>query len=221
MAEPNSLVAADLIRSARDEHPSFADERRHPKETLLRGLSRYQRTLASKVLKRNNAAMVTTFEEDLPLADFAAGVEVPDYKYPGGVEAIDGQGVSSRIDLVPWQSRNGYLLAAYLRAGVLYLTGTAVDWVGFVTLRFFYVPEVEALTALTGAGGTLVLPNAAEPCLVAFLAYLMAKRGHKDETVEKPDVTVHLTDWQAAEKDFLDEMHNHSTAESSIVRETF
>lgn len=221
-----SLVAGDLIEAARDEHPSFT-EQRHPDPVLVRGLSRYQRRLVARLVQVNRTVLTQVQETALPLADFDTGITLVDYKYPAAVEVElppetgGGPVRKYQVELVPWQGRLRHHLGAYIRDHVLYLTGTAQDWVGFTKVRFFYIPEVEALTATTGAGGALVLPNAAEPCLVAYLASVMAQRGIVDGTLERADARVFRQNWREAEDEFLAEMGTHVQAQYSVIRETF
>lgn len=220
MADPNTLVAGDLIRSARDEHPSF-DARRHPDPVLLRALSRKQKSLVSKVIRSNSEAFVTDLETTFPLADFDAGITLPDIKYPARAEVQDAQGNKRDVDIIAWELANNYTMGAYIRNGVLYLTGIAQDWVSWALIRLYYMPEVEALTKLTGATGTLVLPNSAEPCLVSYLAYFMAKRGHVDKDLEQPSKREFYESWKGTEEEFLDEMDMVTQAVVSRVQERF
>jgi hypothetical protein len=218
-----SLVTGDLIESARDEHSSF-DSRRHPNAILIRALSRYQRRLVPRIIRLNRSVLTTTLEQALPLANFDAGIALLDYKYPAAVEVEtipEQSGLANRkfpVDLVSWQARTRYHLGAYIRNNVLYLTGSAPDWLGFTKVRFFYMPEVEKLTT---AASVLVVPNAAEPCLVAFLASVMAQRGTTDEALEKPDAGWFRSAWREAEEEFLDEMGMHTQAQVSVVKEVF
>lgn len=220
-----SLVAADLIQSARDEHPLF-DDRRHPKLILLRALSRCQRRLVPKINRVNTKFLTEELETALPLADFAAGITLPDYSFPVGVEVQSPSSVQGgtnifAVDIISREARLRYALCVYIRNNVLYLSGDANDWVGFTYVRFYYVAEVDPLTTYTGAGGTLVLPNAAEPCLVAYLSHFMAKRTQKAEGVEAPDKRTFREGWKEAERDFLDELAMHTQAEVSVVRDVF
>lgn len=218
----NSLVAGTLIEAARDLHPTF-DPRRHPPLVLLRALSRYQQQLVNRIVRATTSFLTAVQETALPLADFDAGIVLPDYKYPAGVEVEGATTVNEvtpiyPVELIPWEDRRRYHLAAYTRNNVLYLTGSATDWVGFTTVRFYYVAEVDALTGLTG---TLVLPNAAEACLVGFLASFMAQRGSQDPSLEAADRREFRAIWREAEEEFLQEMEQHSHAVVSVVRETF
>jgi hypothetical protein len=220
-----SLVARDLIRAARDEHPSF-DERRHPSPMLLRLLSAYQRRLGGKLIQRNPGILTASQDTALPLADFTAGITVPDFKRPLMVWALGTTGSGdpdpkTEVGLVSWQAAPRYYRAAYLRNTVLYLSGTPADWLGFTGIRFEYIPELDALTALTGSGGTLGLPNAAEPALVAYLAYRMAARGVKDPDLDPPDKVFFQREWLEAEDDLLTEVAGHVQAVSSVIRDVF
>ncbi len=221
----NSLVAADLILSARDEHPLF-DKRRHPDLVLQRALSRYQRRLIPQISRVNTKFMVTELETALPLADFDAGITLPDYSYPVNAEvqtpgSVQGENRKFTADIISREARFRYDLAVYVWNNTLYLTGQAADWQGFTFVRFYYVAEVDPLTTLTGATGTLVVPNAAEPCLVAYLCHFMAKRTQKTEDVEAPDRRAFRGEWKDAETDFLDQMSTHVQAEVSVIRDVF
>jgi len=218
-----SLVVRDLIREARDQHPSF-DSRRHPDAVLVRALSQYQRNLIPRIVRRNRTILTEVIEQTLPLPDFNAGITLPDFIYPVSVEvetALTGPGLIPRrfeVEMVPWQARGRYHLAAYIRNNTLYLTGSEVDWTGFTKLRFFYVPQVDAVTGLSS---TLSLPNSAEPCLVAFLAALMARRGCRDQAHERPDAAFFHATWREVEDEFLDEMAHQTQAQTSVIREVF
>jgi hypothetical protein len=220
-----SLVARDLIQAARDLSPAF-DERRNPSPMLLRLLSTYQRRLAGKVVQRNQTVLTANQETALPLATFTAGITVPDYKRPLKVWALESGNTAdpdpkTEIELVGWTALPRYLRGAALKDHVLYLSGVPADWVNFTGIRFEYIPELNALTALTGSGGTLALPNAAEPVLVAYLAYRMAARGVKAEDVEPPDTPRLRQEWLEAEDDFLGELIGQVQAESGIIRDVF
>ena len=217
-----SLVAADLFQSARDGHPLF-DFRRHGDLILLRALSRYQRRLLPRITRVNTKFLTAELETALPLDDFDAGITLPDYSYPVGVEV---QTTSSEteiitVDLVAREARLRYRGAAYVWNNKLYLTGTASDWVGFTYVRFYYVAEVDPLTTFTGATGTLVLPNAAEPCLVAYLCSFMANRTQAAEGVDPPDKKWFHQAWKEAEEELLDELTMHTQAEVSVIHDVF
>lgn len=218
-----SLVAKDLIQSARDEFASF-DDRRHPDTVLVRALSRYQRRLVPRIIQLNRTVMTQELVQTLPLANFDAGITLLDYKYPAGVEVEtvpEESGLSVRkfqVELVAWEARFRFHLGAYIRNNVLYLTGSSRDWLGFTKVRFYYMPEVEKLTGTTSV---LVVPNAAEPCLVAFLASVMAQRGTTDKELEKPDAAWFRGAWREAEDEFLDEMGRHSQAVTSVIHDAF
>lgn len=221
-----SLVAGDLILSARDLHSSY-DARRHPDPVLLRALSRYQRKLAGEILRRNRRHMSTVLETAFPLADFTAGITVPDYLMPlPPLQAVyPASSVNPEplfpVDLVSPESHTRYYRGAYLRANTLFLTGIAADWLAFVSIRFYYVAQAGTLTALTGAGGTLALPNAAEAACIAMLADFMAGRGVMDEGVEKPDRQKFAVELADAEGALYDLLGNQVQAETSAVRESF
>lgn len=221
----NSLVAADIFKSARDEHPLF-DDRRHPKLVLLRALSRYQRRLVPKITRLNTKFMTTELKTALPLADFTAGITMPDYTFPASTEVeapsdVTGDVTRWIVDLVSREARLRYDLACYFWNNKLYLTGKKEDWQGFTQFYIYYVAEVEPLTTLTGATGTLVVPNAAEPCLVAYMCHFMAQRTQANEKAEAPDKKEFRASWRETENEFLEELGMHVQAEVSVVRDVF
>jgi hypothetical protein len=218
-----SLVAKDLITAARDAHPTF-DDRRHPDPVLLRALSRYQRQLVPRVAQYDGALLTSVLEQTLPLPDFAAGIALPDYIYAAGLEAespasdpaLPLQRVA--LDLVAWQANTRYYRAGYIRNNTLYLTGSPGDWTPFTKIRFIYVPEVDPLA---NPSAQLVLPNAAEPCLVAYLCAFMAQRGSQDKEQERPDAAFYRAAWREAEDEFFHMLARRRQALRAVVREVF
>lgn len=215
-----TLVVGDVIRSARDASPTF-DVRQHPDPVLLRALSRYQRELLARIIRLDPSRGVVSLDTALPLADFDAGIAVAAYKYPLGAEATTtGETTAHPVNIVAYRDRMNYRHAVYLLNGRLYLTGDAEDWVPFASVRFSYVPEPSALAMAMTTVLTL-LPDAAEPCLVAYLASLMATRGGAPEGMSPPDPALHRAQWREAEELFLDEIGRCTQAVTSQVRETF
>jgi hypothetical protein len=218
-----TLVAGNLIRAARDEHPTF-DDRRHPDPVLLRALSRYQRELLGRITRLDPAQGIAHLDTTLPLSSFSAGITVAACKKPFGAEVtLAGHHVHGKthpVDLIPWREKAAYRHAVYFLDGVLYLTGQARDWVHFSMLRFYYVPEPASL-ALDDTVILTLLPDAAEPTLVAFLASKMAQRGGAGEGQTPPDPASFAADWMRAEDRFFDEMAANTQAVTSTVREVF
>ena len=62
-----TLVAGDLITSARDRSPTF-DDRRHPDPVLLRALSSYQKELLGKIIRLDPSKAVEFFDQAVRLA---------------------------------------------------------------------------------------------------------------------------------------------------------
>ena len=219
-----TLVVGNLIEAARDEHPSF-DQNRHPSPVLLRALSRYQRELFAKIIRLDPSQGVQNFDQTMPLSVFENGIAIPAYKYPLGVQVQRVNGHEFHpIDLVSWAESDSHKHAGYLLNGILFLTGHASHWTHVGMVRFLYVPEPDAVPDLATDALTTVLtliPDGAESTLVAFLASKMALRGGSGDGVAAPNPAGFLAAWQAAEERFLDEMGRNTQAVTSIVREAF
>jgi hypothetical protein len=212
-----TLVAGDVIESARGLHPSF-NKLRHPDPLLIRALSRYQRELLARIIRLDSSLAVAFFDQALPLADFSAGIAVPPYKYPFGAAAISATGKQHHMDLVSWEASKLYHHAAYLLNGVLFLAGKEHNWTSYATIRFLYVPEPSAVTL--SLGGTLdALPEAAESVVVSYLGLVMASRGGADDGMAKPNPSEFRVDWTQAEQRFFDEIGRHTQAQTSVVRD--
>lgn len=221
MAGP--MVTADVIRSARSLHPTF-DKNRHPDRMLVETLSRYQRELLARIIRLDDSLAVTFFDTPLPLADFDSGIALPAYKYPSSVEVTHvgaaGHQRVATVDLVPWQDHKAYHGAAYIRNGVLYLTGRAQSWAGFSNVRFYYIPEPDAVD-LSLEGTLDFLPQAAEPVVVAYLCKVMAGRGGHGPNEVAPNVGQFTKDWRDSESYFFDEIGHHTQAVVSTVKDHF
>ncbi len=215
-----TLVAGDLIKSARDEHPTF-DDRRHPDPVLLRELSRYQRELLAKIVAMDPTLAVEYVDTPLPLAVFENGIAIPAYKYPFGAQVTHVRdGRTHPVEIVSWESNTLYRHAVYLLNGILFLCGKAHDWEHFTNIRFLYVPEIAALAMQTTAVLTY-LPNAAESTLVSYLAMKMAQRGGAADGEPKPDPGVFAAQWQLDEDRLFDELGRRTQAVSSVIRSVF
>lgn len=215
-----TLVVGDLIKAARDAHPTFND-RRHPDAVLLRALSRYQRELLGRLIRLDQTQAVVQLDTDLPLPDFDKGIPVYAYKYPMGAAVFQPNSDKSHdVEIVAFQDRHRYRGAVFLLDNILYLTGRSRDWEPFSLIRFYYVPEPDALPALMTT--TLVyLPDSAENTLVTYLAMKMAQRGGHSATdgEQEPDAAGIAGEWKVAEERLLDESARKTQAVSSQVRD--
>lgn len=213
------LTADGVIQAARDLHPAF-DDRRHPPAVALRALSRYQRTLHGRAAAIRAQAFTVSHTVDLPLADHAAGITLPDpWRAIDRVFCTSRLGREQVVDLVPEvrvNDANTPRLAAFTRGQVLYLARTASAWTDYRSVTVRYVPIPGELTALDDE---LILPDTAEAALVAHLAFRFAQRGHLDPALPPVPLDVFADEAQRAEAEFLADLGNANTAETWRVRD--
>lgn len=211
------ITLGDVIRSARDLHPSFKPQQT-PDPVLMRWLSDYQEELRGRLLDWNPDAITATETIALPLADFSAGHTLPEYQRIREADIRYGTGASQeRMDLPIAGPRFRHeLLApiAYVEGGVLYLVGKEKDYNGFDQIRVRYVP---APTDLTDATSAFSLPDRARPVLKAWAAAFMASRGPLagDAPPDKVELTGKA---EKAEETFLTELERRDGPVVSRVR---
>lgn len=107
--------------------------------------------------------------------------------------------------------------AVYVVGQTLYLCGTSEEWNGITSLEIPYVPLAPTFTALTDL---CLLPDHAQPVLVAKAASLMAMRvaGAEDVTI---DPAPHHAAAAQAEADFLRAVLLGKRGRSSRIREAW
>jgi hypothetical protein len=198
-----ALISRDLIRAARDGHPSFTAAA-HPDPVLVRALSAEQRRLLGKMVQANPSAAASTLAIDLTTYDFAAGVVLPAHHHVHDpAEAVGKGGERGHVFLISHANLNGqrpqYGYAVH--AGRVFLAGTAREWSRVMAVNVSYTPVAGELDSLTAP---LVLPDTAEPYMVRFLEVTMAKRLPRPGG-EPIDVGLFVGERNRAEADLLTE----------------
>ncbi|MDZ7418781.1 MAG: hypothetical protein ONB52_21870 [candidate division KSB1 bacterium] len=211
------MKAGEIIREARDEHPSFT-EQAHPDGVLLRSLSTYERELMNKVAVLDRSRYATFQDIALPFPSFEAGVTVNEYVLPVAVEVYSAQPTPrwAKVQIVGWSGRLKFFRAAVLRGRNLSLTGRPEDWTPFSKLRFHYVAAPARLDSLDSV---LTLDEDARRVLVSYLVHVMGWRstGRTDLPGSlAADMTMR---WQAQEANFLDVVARRANAQYSVMTE--
>jgi hypothetical protein len=218
-----ALTLDTVIKAVRDVHPAF-EERLVPNAVLARFYSQYQRQLVRKLTHVRRDYLASTEDVEFPLATFANGHTLADHEYVigGTVVFVNTTTYKEELTIVPFGERfqpwGSY--PAYIVNRVMYFCGTADDWVPVDKVTVFYVPEIAALTVLTGAGGTFTLPDVAEDALVGAGARFAALR-----VAGKPDVDIDVAaiaaSAQHAEELYLQMVGDQPNAGAQYVTEVW
>lgn len=206
------MDAAGIINGARDAHPAL-DKKSTPDHVALRWLAKYQQGLLTEIAQWKPDALHVDQEIDLPLVDFDAGEALDEYLvlHGGTITFVDTQRKPEPLVLVDYLLRLDQPppLAAYVRAGTLFLLGTAEDWtdVSTVTLDLFPAgPDALELTE------ELLLPGTPRRACEAALATFMATRAEVANKVPDP---------AGAVDSYLDEITGRRRAKVGRIREVF
>lgn len=205
-----------VLTHARDRHPGF-DRMQTPDPAAVRFLSEYAQRLAARTLEINPEVLGSDVEIPLPLADFAAGAELPDYHYlhGGTVHHVDGS--HEPLVLLPWDARETRL-GATTHAGRLFLTGRPEHWGGASRIVLRIAPATaEGLRRLTD---TVELPVGAFPACVAAVAAFMGGRPVRDGT-PPPNRADLVGEQVAAESVYLTEIGNRRRAQTWSILEVW
>lgn len=154
-------------------------------------------------------------------ATFTSGIPLPPTRHllGGTVRDIAGT-VIGEITLTTYAERfdaAGYY-PVYLLNRELYLVGCATDWNGIGSIDLRYVPDTPQFTALTDY---FLLPQHAEPALVAHAAYVAGARVQGLDGMAAPDMQLLLGERAAAENDFLRDVTSQKQVTTSRIREVW
>lgn len=200
------MDAREIIRSARDRHPSFTPQQT-PDAVALRGLNDYQRELVGRILTVHPEALSENLDTDLPLAAFDDGITLPDRHRLHDVEIRHGQtGKAGELGVISFSRRNDVRPpAAYVLADVLHLVGTADTYTAYDRVRVRYVPLLVDLADLDTA---LTLPETTRRACVAAVAMLMASRGSKPTDIPPASPADFAVQFTSAEASVLFDLGN-------------
>lgn len=215
-----TLLAGQIIDSARGHHPAF-DPTRHPNKVLLQYLSACARELHGKVTRLDPEALRTEQTQAMPLAVHEDGIALTANRHVVEVVGFDAEGNEHPVELIPATHRldRGIRAASCWQIGAtLYLTSPATLWERITSLGIAYVPIPATLSTLTGATGTLAVPDTAENCLINKVAAFMAKRTPKSEGV---DTAQFAADATASEEAFLADIANRLTGQVIRTRDVY
>lgn len=169
------LTPAEIIREARDLHPTF-EERKHPDGVLLRALSSFEKTVSGRLAKSYPALIASGITVNLPLTTFAEGILLPAITYVlPGVEVRRGQVVNT-VELINLTLRSDFDSPdyfVYLRGKRLFLSASEQQWANWDSINFQVVLTPREVTK---TNELLLLPNHAHDAYVGALVQLMATR---------------------------------------------
>ena len=179
-------------------------------------------TRSAYVMKLTAAGVSYLDATDPLIATYDRGVPLPPLKHllGGSVRFASGQD-TCELRLVPYAERQdviGSLYAAYVMNRELFLIGGVTDWSGVAAIDLRYVPVPPALTALTDY---LLLPDHAEPALVAHAAYVAGVRVKGLEGLPDVDLKALVAERDEAEKAFLKDVSMQRQQTISRIREAW
>jgi len=139
-------------------------------------------------------------------ATFDRGIPLPPFKNVlGGSVRFLTQARPVELILITWDARDDWYgwYAAYVMNRQLFLLGGQQDWSTVESIDLRYTPITPALTALTDY---FLLPDPAEPVLVAQAAYVAGARVQGLEGISGVDMGLLGMERDEAEKNFLREI---------------
>ena len=213
-----AFTAADVIQEFRDQHSVFSPEQT-PDIVAIRHLARYTRELHARLVEKDSSLYATRQQVSMPLADFEAGIPLPDsvQLLGGTIIWIRPQDTTEPLQIVPWRNRQtpNVYSSAFRLGGALYLCGSASSWENAARIDLYYVPEPVLPATYTDA---VPLPDAAKTACIYNLAAWAARRiTQPSET--GPDVRGLERTYREVENELMVEVAQHSRSESSYVRE--
>lgn len=211
-----AFTAADVILEFRDQHGAFSEELT-PDTVAIRQLARYTRELHARLVEKDSSLYAERLQTALPLADFEAGITLPDAVQILGGTIVHDSEETEPLNLVPWRARQTPNLysSAYRLGGALYLCGNATAWDDVARIDLYYVAEPVLPTAFAD---TVPLPDAAKRACVYNLAVWTARRLTQPADT-MPDIRYLEQQFREAERELLVEVAQHSRSESIYVRE--
>lgn len=217
-----SLTAGSIIDQARGVHRVF-DLTRHPNKVVLQFLSRYAKELHGRIAAVDPDAVREDVVTNLPLADHAAGIALPENRMVVEATGVDARNTQYPIDVIPATHRNdrGIRWASAWQIGaVLYLMSPATAWSRITSIAVAIVPTPDSVTTL---GSALALPDAAENVLVEQTAAFMARRHAMEADPKAPrlDLSVFMGSAKDAEAAYLKDVVNRLSGQLVRTRDVY
>ncbi len=223
-----TITAAEVIEGARDLHAAFSPQR-NSNRLLLRQLAKYKRRLFQLITNINPSVLqeaTTDVSVDIATFDFANGQDLGDHIYilpDGEIEPqneID-PGDRSKFFLISQNVRlfSRPLLSGWMRGNRIFLQGSEQDWSGFITLHLSVIPIPTGPTAL--ADNFDPMPDTGLDVLTDYAAFVMAKRGHVDNSIPPLNASEFRADFAQSEQAFLEEMGLRKKARKIRTLDTY
>jgi hypothetical protein len=182
-------------------------------------LDRYHKQLILKIAQIDPDELSLFQDISLPLADFDAGEAANDaHNYLSGKAFFTGQtNIWDRLEKLPWESRGRRIHhpAYSWMNGTIRLHGVAADWTQYESLEIRYIPMTADLTP----SSSIILPDTAEICMTAGLAYFLLRR--QPEQPYKGYLHELRSEWQNSEALFIGEIAGRKKTELSQVNEVW
>lgn len=213
-----AILAADVVNTARDEYPTF-DRKSTPDAVALRALARYQQELLGRIFDEKPDAVHLAQEVELPLDDYAAGIQIEDCLQVHGA-SVHYRAPGRRpedVRIVGYPLRHARIAgpAAYRQADRLFLLGTPADWRHAEKVVIDLFPRGPDTL---GPKDPLVLPGQAMPPCAAALAVLMARRTDPEH---RPPLAELREQAMEAEELYLNRVTGRRRAIVSVTRDVW
>lgn len=218
-----TLTVGQVWNRARDQHPALS-ALNAPFPLACRRVADDQRELVNDITAAVPAFLQRVLEVSLPLADFAAGVDLST-EIPGGwVDFRQGSvqyssGGEAEAFSIPWDQRllPTRLPAYTFQGNVLYFVGPERSYSQASTFRLPYTALVADPTALSSV---LTVPDDARNCLALMLAgfYLMRLVSEPMWRVTEDLAVAKVTEGQKARAAFIHRITRVGRGQRHVMR---
>jgi len=178
------------------------------------------------LIKLDSAGVAYIDPTDPIVATFDRGIPLPPHKHlvGGTVRLADTISTTTQdicpLTLTSYASRYDALgdYTAYVANRQLFLVGDATDWSDVQSIDLRYVPDPASLTALTDY---FLLPDHAEPALIAQGAFIAAQRVQGLEGMAAPDLALLSAERDRAESAYLSEVASIARGMQQRIQEVW
>lgn len=216
-------VAGEVIDEARGRHSAF-DLSRHPNKVVLQYLSGYVRELHGKTAKIDPDVLREEVLTNLPLAVHDDGILLPENRLVVEAVVADANARTAPITIIPAShrfDRRTLSNSAWQVGNRLYLSSPATLWTNYAMVGLALVLTPPKLTTLTGATGTVELPDSAHLALVEATAAFMARRLPLDAKAPLADARQFQAIATAAEEAYLSDILNNLSGKTFLTRDVY
>lgn len=216
-------IAGEVIDEARGRHAAF-DRSRHPNKVVLQYLSGYVRELHGKIARIDPDAVRSEQVTALPLLVHDDGITLPENRLVVEAVVADSASRTYPLTIIPAShrfDRRTLAQSVWQIGNVLYLSSPSTLWTNYAAIGVALVATPATLTALTGAEGTIDLPDTARHALVEAVAAYMARRLPLDPKHPLVDPRQFQAISTAAEESFLADVLNNLSGKTFLTRDVY